>query len=859
MKVQKDKEIMAHGPSRALLRGPGSSTSQELDLDSKLPGKNFIFKSFYSKCLNSRCKTCIFADNNQIKENMPIFCKASNCIYLITCFECNLKYVGQTGNALNLRINGHRSDIKNFKCKEDIELKHFQKHSFCKIIINILEICNDYKDRIVLENYHITRCKSLYPFGLNNIFNGSTIVKNINETCIYSLFTSSGVHIRGRRGGRRNRPDNDTRIKVFIKSIKEFKNEMLSQDIIRKIKTLIFGTKNKTLAKALRDGLLSEKEFCIPEIWYIIIDFCKFKLRVNNLDVILNKNDPKINYLVLTFQDRIFDFINISTLIKDFEHLLPFENDKVIIRLAFKYKKTIGRMVCNYNDLSRNCPDGSYDDLCMCSLFTDFIDDDLGHVVTGNLDIVEDSKLRNFMNRGTNFRPSFIPRFKFIVDNFVKELNLFCLKASYIFNYPYEGFNEWKYSIIASFKDKLNYALKYKYNSEHIDFYDDKIKKAIIKLQELFAVTVVDKAGNNFAIMCKKLYFDLLNKEYCLNDTFTMYSNSIDVFKKKILAFYKLLKIKPDNFDFPYLFITVKFHKTPIGFRFVTSGTKSYNKKASEALQTYLKIITDHLISQGDNFIILNSQRVINYIDNFSRINTIDTYDFENLFTSLPHNNMLDVFNSLFEEFRDLLNCSRDFWNSLISFCIFNNILFNGKDYHIQTKGIPMGSNYSSNFANLYLHYFENKAHNNHKIQALRYIDDVIVFNGNNFENVVKDIYPAELKLKRTNLHNNQVNFLDLNIDITTDYTHISLYDKRKEFKFEVRSLTNWYSNVSIKVHRNIVISYLCRIKRICNCKIDFLKEVDILIEKLIGNGFPKGFIFSCLGNFEAMASSYTL
>jgi len=60
-------------------------------------------------------------------------------------------------------------------------------------------------------------------------------------------------------------------------------------------------------------------------------------------------------------------------------------------------------------------------------------------------------------------------------------------------------------------------------------------------------------------------------------------------FSKKIIAFYKLLKLKINNINFPYFMIVPKFNNTPIAFRSITCGTNIYSKIASNIL---LKILT---------------------------------------------------------------------------------------------------------------------------------------------------------------------------------------------------------------------------------------------------------------------------
>ena len=182
------------------------------------------------------------------------------------------------------------------------------------------------------------------------------------------------------------------------------------------------------------------------------------------------------------------------------------------------------------------------------------------------------------------------------------------------------------------------------------------------------------------------------------------------------------------------------------------------------------------------------------------------------------------------------MNCDLDFWNSLVKFCVCNNFLFNGVNYYKQANGIPMGSKFSSALANIFLHFFE-KDLINLKIKAFRYIDDFIVFNSPDFKNIFPCIYPTELTLKNTSDNSNSYSFLDLNIRIEKTLK-IGVYDKRKNFNFNVVSLTNKNSCISNSIHLNTFISQLIRVKNICNNKIDYnIAQRDILTS-LIGNGF---------------------
>ena len=73
------------------------------------------------KCLHSRCRTCPIVNNiTQIQTNSGLkhirdsfTCDTSSLVYVITCSKCNSVCVGETGQKLRERMNGHRADIKN--------------------------------------------------------------------------------------------------------------------------------------------------------------------------------------------------------------------------------------------------------------------------------------------------------------------------------------------------------------------------------------------------------------------------------------------------------------------------------------------------------------------------------------------------------------------------------------------------------------------------------------------------------------------------------------------------------------------------------------------------------------------------
>ena len=93
------------------------------------------------------------------------------------------------------------------------------------------------------------------------------------------------------------------------------------------------------------------------------------------------------------------------------------------------------------------------------------------------------------------------------------------------------------------------------------------------------------------------------------------------------------------------------------------------------------------------------------------------------------------------------LNCDKSFWNNSVKFYIFENVLHNVKDYFWQFNGVSKGNSFSSAFVNIFLFYNETKLIN-YNIIFFRYIDDIIVFNCDNFESISLSIYPKEIVKK---------------------------------------------------------------------------------------------------------------
>ena len=99
--------------------------------------------------------------------NFQADCKTQMLIYLISCKQCEMCYVGRITNSVLDRLNVYRSHIR--KGTEAYRMRHhFTKvHNICDMVIKPIELCN--KDNIGgREKYWIQTLNTLFPYSLND-------------------------------------------------------------------------------------------------------------------------------------------------------------------------------------------------------------------------------------------------------------------------------------------------------------------------------------------------------------------------------------------------------------------------------------------------------------------------------------------------------------------------------------------------------------------------------------------------------------------------------------------------------------------------------------------------------------------
>lgn len=99
--------------------------------------------------------------------------RSTNCVYVLFCAKCGIKYVGETRNSLSIRMYQHRYNIRNKREVETPLVKHFLIHGLNSVRMAGLQRNINWNDseRKRIERHWIYSLRTREPFGLNLKYN----------------------------------------------------------------------------------------------------------------------------------------------------------------------------------------------------------------------------------------------------------------------------------------------------------------------------------------------------------------------------------------------------------------------------------------------------------------------------------------------------------------------------------------------------------------------------------------------------------------------------------------------------------------------------------------------------------------
>ena len=149
---------------------------------------------------------------------------------------------------------------------------------------------------------------------------------------------------------------------------------------------------------------------------------------------------------------------------------------------------------------------------CSCEN-SPFKDSHHGHIVTGDLRLIGNSKLRKLFSKGPKYRES--PKINWntvlesIQDGINEVITKWCTKngVTEIILKP------WKQNVIELVKGRIE-VLQTTYRPENCRILDSSdVRQRLEELQSRYVICPVDKAAGNIAFICKRFYIQALFKE----------------------------------------------------------------------------------------------------------------------------------------------------------------------------------------------------------------------------------------------------------------------------------------------------------------------------------------------------------
>ena len=662
-----------------------------------------IPSSFITKCGNKRCKTCPLLSLSSIAtsyvtkreyrcknhESNNASCSSQNLIYLLTCQQCGIQYVGETANRLNIRMNSHRSSKSG--CEHVI--RHKESCEGCLFSYQILENLqgNGYdeigsidsettKFRQTREDFWIKKLRTLFPYGLNEKAFDKVCDANEVGTAIGKLFPPLDRKMdRPKRSRRPKIKPIDQSIDSFFHDINHwFQNEKLN--LFNNVRILLNKLSRKVLKLIASEILHPDLHATDPkkeQLYLYILDIIDTKLLPKSPPSTKTKEKPK-NVCVIHFVNKGIDHLHLPSIFKNpniVAHLpdvLKEENhlpivttrlDAPIRNKILNYKNTVSDLNIEFendNYFVRDLPD------CDCEN-SQFNDEHHKHIVTGDLRIIQNNKLRKLISKGPNYREPRFLNYEKCLTTIKTNLNEFSKQLIHKYKLQKGSLDDWENNIIEILNVKIS-QLKTKIKPHQVKpiLKDPVVLKCLDELHSKYVFVPIDKAANNIAIVCKKFYILRLLKELGISDTPSntyriSSSTSENIINLNVMLCKSYdLEVSDKHKTLPIMYWTPKMHYNPSKARFIVASSCCSTKPLSKTVSVIFRKIQDQIQSFHSKaifyanynrfWVIKNSTPVLNRLQELNkkkRAKSISTFDFSTLYTKLPHKDLVKVLQSL--------------------------------------------------------------------------------------------------------------------------------------------------------------------------------------------------------------------
>ena len=423
---------------------------------------------------------------------------------------------------------------------------------------------------------------------------------------------------------------------------------MNNNDIIHSLRTMVFRLKKPQMKLLFLDNArkcLEGKMYTHSRYMYFhfaIRDLCLYKLQKTY-------KKPSKAFLVVDHVNKLVEKVNLSRLMSScaVKNYFPVKSEHYASpSVSYSYSNNIRSSIDNYKATLMDTNHGNVS--CHCHDYpSKYKNHHYGHIVTGDIDIIDNLELRNLLKKGLGYHDQ-QPCNKEEAMNAVKvAVDTYIGKVSPKLSVSISAFTAWKTKLMEKADNKINNMKSHKFNNI---LTKNTVKAELSKLQDHFVFVPVDKTSKNVSLVCKMFYQDIVTEEIVNSSTFEKVSDNPDDFMQVLVR--KFGSNNPNSL--PYLYATTKMHKNPIKFRYITAARETFFSDKSIAVSKCLKLLmkTSQTSIQykikgikNSNFVIDSRDKVISFMNNSNRVTEkrqVSTWDFSTLYTKIPLDKLKD-------------------------------------------------------------------------------------------------------------------------------------------------------------------------------------------------------------------------
>ena len=514
-----------------------------IQLDDILNFTNFEQHCVIKKCKQKNCKTCnilitepsftsnLTGKSYNTRSHDELNCTSANIVYGLECNLCGLIYVGETKGRLNVRMNGHRSGINTSKLPEVYQHFNQPDHSILSMRVRILEKIYHPTNNPNLstplrrqkEEYWIRKLGTAIPYGCNDKIDsiGNLSSPRCEDVNVMNIFEYSPRRTRS-HGKRHYKPPN-FHDDVSLDDLLPFLNKPLGLHHIRTKLYSLPRNKLHILFKSCLDTPVTDQHSSLYRLQAVVLDICNHRL----FKQVTTFAEPEeaTHFLPLQFANKGLDAINLANILhhKSVKEKIPANfKDKSVPKISYTYTTPIAPRIFNYkkvlqdleiDDFKAKPPD------CSCAN-SPFKYGPSGHIITGDLNIVQNKSLRDVLSKGPKYRE---PRsinwnynFKLLMDA-VEDYARKWVKREQADEV--DSLSEWikaVRSLIQLRIKKLRRSMNTKATSI---FKNPDVAETLSSIHDQYVVVPADKAPNNIVFICKKHYIECLITELGIDGT----------------------------------------------------------------------------------------------------------------------------------------------------------------------------------------------------------------------------------------------------------------------------------------------------------------------------------------------------